>query len=674
MKIKIKKITLTNFKCFRNFELNIGNDITVISGRNGSGKTTIADAVLFCFFGKNSAGQSDLELFKTRENGKVIPNLDHSVEIVLETSTSDDITTDFVLKRSIKEVWVKKRGAEQSVFKNNNVEYYVNGEVLTKADFDKQIKTIVDEEVFRAITNPTYFPSLKWQLQREFLTRLVDMSDFCATRAELDGALASIPAGQSIEEYMKHIKYQISEIKKKLERIPVRLEEQNKALPDCLDWDEIKKKSDQVTNELSEVENKIIAIRSGNGGDVKRAEIREKLKEHSNKLSAIESRTRELLAKKEIEHHSAISKATAKFNSLVITQRDIEQVLKSHEPMMKRCKETLDECEKDACYIREAWAANIKRQLDFNENDCVCPTCGQYLPPEQIQEKKNTAISNLNKLKADTKASLTNKANIVKQLREDTERHMAELDQKKAEMEQRLASTKEAINEAFSEKAKVEKTKLPTYDELLAQDTEYQKLLQVGKSLNEAMDATYTDDDCQLKQQLEELTSRKDSLTEENKSLSAQLAIRPHYEKGLALIQEIRNEEKNLISQLCELEKKEDVVFGYIERYNTVLEERINQHFDLVKWRLFRTINNGGDSFDEPYCECLVNGNPYDKGLNSADCLNAGLDIINTLSRHYGVCAPIVIDNAESCLNIINTSGQQIRLYVSPNDLVVKNG
>ena len=90
MNIRITHLSMTNFKCFRSREFDFDNDITTIRGRNGEGKTTIADAILFCLFGKNVAGQSDLELFKTRENGQVIPNLDHSVEMRLTTNGRGD--------------------------------------------------------------------------------------------------------------------------------------------------------------------------------------------------------------------------------------------------------------------------------------------------------------------------------------------------------------------------------------------------------------------------------------------------------------------------------------------------------------------------------------------------------------------------------------------------------
>ena len=201
MNIRITRLSMTNFKCFREKEMNLDEDIITIRGRNGAGKTTIADAILFCFFGKNAEGQSDLELFKTRENGRVIPNLDHSVEITLfvtvpETSVSGK---EITLRRSIKEVWVKKRGSEESVFKNNTVEYFINGESHTKADYEKYIAQMIDERVFRAITNPNYFPSLKWQDQRSFLTAMIGsiepecLADTDELKASIEAVLKDVP-------------------------------------------------------------------------------------------------------------------------------------------------------------------------------------------------------------------------------------------------------------------------------------------------------------------------------------------------------------------------------------------------------------------------------------------------------------------------------------------------
>ena len=50
---------------------------------------------------------------------------------------------------------------------------------------------------------------------------------------------------------------------------------------------------------------------------------------------------------------------------------------------------------------------------------------------------------------------------------------------------------------------------------------------------------------------------------------------------------------------------------------------------------------------------------------NTAKQVNAGIEIINALSRFYGVSAPIFIDNRESVQSLIDTDSQIINLVVS---------
>ena len=63
-------------------------------------------------------------------------------------------------------------------------------------------------------------------------------------------------------------------------------------------------------------------------------------------------------------------------------------------------------------------------------------------------------------------------------------------------------------------------------------------------------------------------------------------------------------------------------------------------------------------------CEAMVNGVPY-ADANRAAQINAGLDIINTIARHYGITAPVFIDNAEAVNELIPCDSQVIRLLVS---------
>lgn len=668
MKITIKQLSLTNFKCFRSKEIMFDSEITTIRGRNGVGKTTIADAILWCLFGKNSQGQSDFDLKTHDETGKTIPNLDHSVEILLCIDNDREIN----LKRTLKETWVKKRGSDEQVFKNNTTEYLINGDSFTAADYKKYIANLIDEDIFRAITNPTYFPSLKWQVQREFLTKMVgEITEDDFTKYGDDSEMYQFrqmlsQSNEDIIAYCKHLSYQIKQIKEKLDKIPVRLEEQNKALPEKLDWDEVNKLLEDAQSKLTSINEKIVSIKSGNGGDVLRDEIRSSLKSLQDSIDKIEDTERKAYNLRRQEHDNIIAEAGRKFNQLLSTQRDLELSLPSFDRMLERCKETLEQCEKDAQSIRDNWADNLNRKLQFGENESICPTCGQYLPEEVVAEKRQKAIENLNADKARRKADLTECASAVKRRRADTEEEIKNIEQKKADTEKSLADTKEAINQAFSEKAKLEKEPVLSLGQALAENEEYQSLLLQRDELKKKLDSVGIDDTSS--QQLAELEAKKSQFEAEIGNYQRQLATRDVRLKILALIDGINEEQKDFVRQLSELEKKEDVARRYQYKQNFILESRINDHFKLVQWKMFRTVNNSGDPFDEPYCECYVNGVAYHDGLNQAARLNAGLDIINTLCKHYNVSAPIVLDNSESTINIIGTIGQQIRLQVADTD------
>ena len=147
--------------------------------------------------------------------------------------------------------------------------------------------------------------------------------------------------------------------------------------------------------------------------------------------------------------------------------------------------------------------------------------------------------------------------------------------------------------------------------------------------------------------------ARREAATEQRKQAEARIA-------------ELRRREQSLAEEYAELERQQFLGEEFLRLKVARLEERINGCFHLARFRLFEQQVNGA------LCEvCEVLGPdrvPFNSGLNHAARINTGLDIINSLSAHYGVAAPIFIDNAEAVTTLTESSAQLIRLLVSEGE------
>lgn len=144
-------------------------------------------------------------------------------------------------------------------------------------------------------------------------------------------------------------------------------------------------------------------------------------------------------------------------------------------------------------------------------------------------------------------------------------------------------------------------------------------------------------------------------------SLKTQLNTKGSKEKTENRITELGDQEKKLAQELANLEGTEFCIEQFQKAKMDTLEERINGRFSIVRFKMFEQQVNGGQS---ETCTTLIEGVPY-ADANTASKIAAGLDIINTLSDHYGVTAPIFIDNRESIIHIPESKSQIINLIVS---------
>lgn len=384
--IKLKSIHIQNFKGCVNKLISFG-ELTKIYGANATGKTTIFDAFTWLLFGKDSLGSSKFDIRPLDKDGKMIDNLDISVESVISVDGEE-----YTLKKVQKQKWVKKRGTNSVEFQGNVNEFEINGYPKSEKDFKAFISGLIDEKIFNLITNPVAFTSLPWKEQREILMQFVaDSSDVQIAEGYGEKFLKLIPELKiaSTDDILKKYTKAKNTLKEKMTEIPARIDEVSKQLV-TVDVGALEVEKAAKETALKKVEDKLA------GGTEKSKEINAKREQVMNlkfDLSDISNKETEILMEKrrgavseynEVEEKLMSLKKQA--NSIAV---DIENAERQKESAETDKKKFIDEWrrEKASVFPEMKPFPEYTPLPELTEDDLTCPTCGQSLPKE-VREKR----------------------------------------------------------------------------------------------------------------------------------------------------------------------------------------------------------------------------------------------------------------------------------------------
>ena len=103
--------------------------------------------------------------------------------------------------------WVRRRGASEEVFDGCETLYYFNDVPLKAAEYKARVDLIVEESVFKMITNTAAFLSLHWTKQREILFQIAGtISDVEIAASDLRFAeLMEMLTGKSMVDFKKEL-------------------------------------------------------------------------------------------------------------------------------------------------------------------------------------------------------------------------------------------------------------------------------------------------------------------------------------------------------------------------------------------------------------------------------------------------------------------------------------
>lgn len=614
MKISINELSLENFKGISFFSfLPDGKNATII-GDNGEGKTTIMDGFLWLLTDKDSRGNSQFSIKTLGEDGEPKHNLDHSVSAVLNVDGSP-----LTLKKVYKEVYTKKRGDTHKTLTRHTVDYFIDMVPVQKKEWDERLDQLVDEEILKLITNQRYFNSLPWQDRRNILFDVCGNVTDEAVIENSNGDLDELPTyleGRKIEEHKKIVKNKRIQVNRRLEEIPARIDELSKSIAEAS-----KINVKDLESQIEALDKEIQAVKDDTGISELRkkrvdleATLAEKKAERDKKFTASIKEMKDLIDDLERSERDMTSQRYALNAEIESLGIDIKEKLSTMEVLRSSYGEIF------------AQKPNVKD---------TCPTCGQALPEDEV----SAAIDKFNQDKAEKLADINRQGESLKTKTEELEKKKAALERDQKDLDDKLSIAKAEIK-ALAETIPEKGADPPSMVKLAEQISEVQKLI-----------SEYQIPDVE-------------PLEQKRAELQAYIAEANSIGKTEKRIDELEKEERTLAQELLELEKQLWLMERFTVHKAWTLEKTINSKFELARFKLFEPQINGGI---KDVCITTYKGVPYGDALNTGAEINLGLDIVRTLSEHYGVWAPVWVDHAESVTQLIDPGSQLIRLVVIPD-------
>lgn len=617
MEIKLNKLTLSNFMGVRAFDLNVnghGKNVTV-RGINGSGKTTLGTAFHWLLFNKTMDNRAEFSIKTLDRNGAELHNLEHSVEGVLDVDGRE-----IALKKVFREKWTKRRGSARAEFTGHETQHSIDGVPVKESEWKTRIAALINEDTFKLLTNPGCFPALHWQKRREILLNVcgnISDQDVIASNRELQ-ALPDILGTRTLDDHRKVVAAKKKEINDRLKEIPGRIDENEKSIVDVSGYN-----VETINARIKDLEAQIQAAKDDKGASalrIQRAGLQAKSAEIKVKLDAL---IRE--AEKAIDGEIDAMEAANRVASRSLADISIE---------LGTVKNAIDRNEKEMIRLRGEFGEVAGEEFTGSS---ICPSCGQSLPEERVQ----SAIENHNVNKARRLEDINKKGIQLKKANEDSLKIKERLETKRAGLEEdiritstRIAESRERGFKTLASVGKLEKKALKDLAEDIRILDETEKAAPIDTSTLET-----------------DLTREKGKLAEVEGS-----------KKAKARISVLGEEEKKLAAEYEALERQTFLMEGFIRAKVNLLEDKINSRFSLVRWKLFSEQLNGGLS---ECCEATINGVPF-SSANTGSQILAGLDIISTLQRHYGIKACVWLDHAEALsAEPPEMDCQMIRLHVS---------
>ena len=672
--VKIKSITLNNYRCFsgeREFRANFGQK-TRVSGKNGSGKSTVMNAVMEVLTGKNADG-TQADNIRPIVDGQEVEGVDVERTVVLDI---DGKETE--IKKITKQKRERVDGVMQYVPGSNVNSYTVDGISFNQKKLDEFIsENICPPETLLACCNPNAFLSLKSTTDmRAFLEKMAgfDLNEYIKSLGAEFAEVEEITKGHPIEQVQKTLNKQLSDQKKKTDQAETTWKYEKSREPEKGETEiaELQKSVDEYNKQIAELDE-----REKDLNDVSSAydEKSREIVELRNKQSQIRIERNSVLSGSRQSIQSEIadlqSQKKEKSNELSLAEMDLKHAnmgIDRHTSEVKKAQEDWKKCSEKE--FEDSQLKAIQNE-EFDKDSLICPTCGQHFPPEQeIQIRTDFEKRKAERIRiaeAEKVAFEDYKDKELTRITESGNKAATDLNEAKnakEEAEQKIAEIKKSISDLalkITEKEK-ELSALPAEVDLSG-DTEYNAISAQIETAQKSLETMDNGSSARA-----EITEKRNAYIRESAKLAAEInKIQSDRKKHEEQVEKLYAEYRESSQLEADIQRKKDILKNFSIRKNERIAEMINPNFTEFQFDFLEFTQSG-----EPTetCKLIRNGIEY-KDLNYSDQLLCKIDLLRGFQKIQGVQLTIFVDNAESINSerLPEIEQQMIVLEVSGGDL-----
>lgn len=641
MELKLQTLSIQNFKGIRDMTLNLNGQSAAISGRNGCGKSSIVDAFTWCLFGVNANGDSPgSDKFQEKpldSNGSIIHKLTTSVQL--------DFLLDgkpFNVKREQSENWVKRRGSIESVFQGNVSKFFINDVELKKTEFEERISAIISTDTFKQIGILGYFNSMDWKKRRQYLMSLAgnDVDNQLLQKAEHKVIANEITKRNiSVDDLKKVLSDQKKSLTNELKSLPIRIDEARKSTVELKphEVDDAVYMINDTKRDIEKLDQLIIETKAqGSGGK-------------QSQITAFENELASIKRQMQNEHDASQNKLRFELDQAITEAKAYESKISNLKDEADKLKVSLSSATQERDALRKEFIAVRAEKAEISD---TCPTCGQPLPPDKVEEAHNEWEKNRKKRLLDIQTNGKSCADKV-----------TDLEQKIIAINRDLERLAIDLNEANGNVSKLSDSfgKIPAEPDFKSNP----RIVELEKKIEELKSS---DGDSNADVKIVQLNNRRKEMLAIIDRANAILAKRDLMAENEARIAEYEKQMQDKGSVLSETELLLDQLDNFTQARCSALEDSINGKFKTVKWKLFNEQINGGIV---DCCTCMAKCDdafvPYDS-LNTASKIRSDIEISDVLMKHNDLKIPILLDNGERITDIPKVDTQMIVLSVSKDD------